>query len=653
MPTLHHLPRGCKTHSVASGAALVNEFRDWLIADSNPRWQEKVADAGMFVRWRLDYSTGVLDAIDEDDLVEFLLDWVPRMFPGTADDADELCRSVASFIDFLGETGRLAGGRKRVDRLVTLTNRLARTVRAAVTSPADVDVLTVVFGHPMINPPGQPRYSELLADASLSEEDLEAVVDSRIAAYQALPDNERGALRDRFLDDEPVELPFLYVPPPPAEVEAAAAAAPLLRKIEALREYLGTPGRALTAKGNIKRADGKALIELLNTGDEMDPQIGDRTFRTSTTGRLPGLNSIVTIAKNAGAVRVYKGRLMPTKAWPSSATERAAAAHRAIVKVGALGARGNLYPIFDAVHTELDGATVHWLASLLAPDIDVEVDALIETAEPILRDEIEPYWPQWSEGIESLTRRGISKICETLEAAGVIEWTDRREEASALESYPTGGTIRLTALGRHVVPESLPEAGYVLRRVDDLADAPVEALIDTLDWGADEQRQSVVDAWQPTVKVSDRVGRIVEFIGSADDSASRLKGFAALELFDDAAVGPALRSLLDGPAAGHSAVYLLSRGLADESEVRGLVDIGVFVDVLAASLDDPDELCEMFANAPQTADQYTALEQMWQHPAPETQLVLDAIGQHHPDRKVAKAARKAAIKHRSWMANRN
>lgn len=124
-------------------------------------------------------------------------------------------------------------------------------------------------------------------------------------------------------------------------------------------------------------------------------------------------------------------------------------------------------------------------------------------------------------------------------------------------------------------------------------------------------------------------------------------------MFDDAVVGAALRELLDGPLAGNAALYLLARGLADEQEVGGLVDIGVFVDVLASSLDDPDELCEMFANAPQTADQYAALEQMWRHPAAETPAVLDALGKHLPDHKLAKAARKAAIKHRSWMANRH
>ncbi|MCB0923426.1 MAG: hypothetical protein KDB50_02600 [Mycobacterium sp.] len=34
-----------------------------------------------------------------------------------------------------------------------------------------------------------------------------------------------------------------------------------------------------------------------------------------------------------------------------------------------------------------------------------------------------------------------------------------------------------------------------------------------------------------------------------------------------------------------------------------------------------------------------------------TPAVLDALGQHLPDRALAKQARKAALRHRSWLAN--
>ena len=147
-----------------------------------------------------------------------------------------------------------------------------------------------------------------------------------------------------------------------------------------------------------------------------------------------------------------------------------------------------------------------------------------------------------------------------LEAAGVVEWTGRSHDEFGSRTIPTGGRIRLTALGRHVVPDNLADAGYVLTRVDDLADATALRLIDALDTMPDEQRQAVVDTWQPGLDIQDRVGQIVDVIGSADDALLRLKGFAVLELFDDTTVGPAVRALLDGPAGGQAALYLMSRG---------------------------------------------------------------------------------------------
>ena len=326
--------------------------------------------------------------------------------------------------------------------------------------------------------------------------------------------------------------------------------------------------------------------------------------------------------------------------------------YRAIIELDALGSRGRTYELFDTVDEILDGGTVHWLAGLLAPGAEAAVDDIIAVAEPVLRDEIEPYWPQWADNIETMAQSGVSRIFQVLVDAGVVEWIYPETVSTSFDSYPSGGIVRLTALGRYAVPDDLPDAGYLLRRVDDLTDAPARSLIDFLVQTPDEQRQMVADAWQPTLDVEGRVRQIVDMIGSSDDPAMRLDGFAALELFDAHVVGAKVRRLMDGPLGGHAAMYLLARGMADQSEVGELVDIGVFVDVLAVTLDDPEELCELFSSAPHSADQFAALERMWQHPSPHTAAVLDALGQHLFDRKLAKAARKAAIRHRSWMANR-
>ena len=260
---------------------------------------------------------------------------------------------------------------------------------------------------------------------------------------------------------------------------------------------------------------------------------------------------------------------------------------------------GNTYPIYDDANAIRDNGVVHWLAALLPPATEAALDDSLGSAEQVLTNELGSSWPR---GFDEFARRAVSRIFEVLLDAGVVEWINPETVSTSFDSYPRGGIVRLTALGRYVLPDDLLDAGYLLRRVDDLAGAPASALIDALDFVPDEQRQMVADAWRPTLEIADRVRQIVDLVGSADDSTLRLRGFGALELFDAQVVVPAVRGLLDGPAAGHAALYLLARGLADGAEASGLIDIGVFVDVLAASLDEPEELYEMFSAAIHSAD---------------------------------------------------
>lgn len=93
--------------------------------------------------------------------------------------------------------------------------------------------------------------------------------------------------------------------------DAAAESQPVAR-IRTFVDWLGT-GRKLTQAGRITLADARALVELLDTGDVIDPKIGDRVFRTKSSEELSGLNLVVEWAKAARLVRVTKGRLVPVK----------------------------------------------------------------------------------------------------------------------------------------------------------------------------------------------------------------------------------------------------------------------------------------------------------------------------------------------------
>lgn len=83
-------------------------------------------------------------------------------------------------------------------------------------------------------------------------------------------------------------------------------------QVRALVGWAGA-GRKLTRTGRVTLADARALVEVLDTGDRMDPVIGERTFKTKSSEELYHLTLLVEWAKAARLLRVAGGRLLPVK----------------------------------------------------------------------------------------------------------------------------------------------------------------------------------------------------------------------------------------------------------------------------------------------------------------------------------------------------
>ena len=73
--------------------------------------------------------------------------------------------------------------------------------------------------------------------------------------------------------------------------------------------------------------------------------------------------------------------------------------------------------------------------------------------------------------------------------------------------------------------------------------------------------------------------------------------------------------------------------------------------MIHALIDEPADLDGVFRRAQEMAFD-DLIDDMWRHEQPETVEVLEALGRHLTDKQQAKSARKAVIKHRSWLANR-
>ena len=301
---------------------LLDEFESWLRDRESPDPEELVADAGLFVDWRWGYSTGALDRYADGDVAEFLLEWCSRKLSVPQDAATGICAAVAAFIEFMAATDRLVGGAARAARLITLVDELTSAAYDAMGDETKFGMAKSIFGG--IVQQEQPD----------SPEALQALLDQRMEEFNSLPFEERRRLTDpHFARTTPkvVELPFVHVPPSASEIERSARESPVIAKFESLREYLGDSGRVLTPKGNLRLADARELVELLDTGDEFDREFDGHVSTTRSSEQLPRLAFLLEWAVQCRVVRRMKGRLVSVKVWGTSPV-----LHRAERAYGAL-----------------------------------------------------------------------------------------------------------------------------------------------------------------------------------------------------------------------------------------------------------------------------------------------------------------------------
>lgn len=613
---------------------LIDEFADWLDERCPDDADVFAGHAESFLASR---AGAPLESIGDSDIGTFLLDWCPRQLTLPADRSWEVCESVAEFVLFLGSTGRLRGGPDRARTLGRTALGLAGAMQAEMADPTNYGMAKSLF-------------AGIEGADAMTREELSAALQHRVDEHNALPIEQRRASTDRFFQPPaPIELPFLHIPPSEDEVAAAVAAAALPTKVQELRDYLGEKGKLLTAKGNLKLADGRALVDLLDTGDELDPDYGGTTFKTQSTESLRQLMYLVTVAETSGAVRNAGNRVAPVKAWAKkSRVAQATKLFQTVVEFGVLSMMGGRVPFFDDVHGLLDDGVVHWLAGLIAPGARADFDDIVQLNKDVVGSQFRGDDADYYLSSESFAK-DISRIVEMLVIAGVVEWSDRQEALTTWrQRFWTGGTVSMTAFGRHVLPELLPAAGLVLRTAADLTEADLPELIAAMDTAPEQHHSAMLAAWKPTLAAAERAAIVAALITDAPGAQTRLIGLRLLGMFDADVAEPHMRQLLDTAAAGHAAIWLLDHGLADGDTVGGFITPAVLADILSLLVDDPEILCEQFLRSEDPAGM---LEFFWRHPAPEMASVLDALGRHLPDRGLAKQARKAAIKHRSRNAN--
>ncbi len=227
-------------------------------------------------------------------------------------------------------------------------------------------------------------------------------------------------------------------------------------------------GRRLTQKGAVTLADARILIDRLGTGDEIDPAIGDRVFKTKSSVELLGLTLIVEWAKAARLVRVVRGRLVPVKK-AAALLDRPAELWMALFEVF-----GQLGPAFlpsgwgeSFMRPEFAGGADALLSALHGRDGAVGLDELCDlawhtvTASYLLDDATEEQLAT----ARRMNDRDVRRTLGTLARLGAVTLTEDSAE--------------LTAAGRHGTRRMRgePEPGDPVHQITvtlaEVADPPV------------------------------------------------------------------------------------------------------------------------------------------------------------------------------------
>ncbi|WP_432053945.1 hypothetical protein [Streptomyces sp. bgisy022] len=248
-----------------------------------------------------------------------------------------------------------------------------------------------------------------------------------------------------------------------------------------------------------------------------------------------------------------------------------------------------------------------------------------------------------------------------LEPAGLVEYqpvdealmADADEEPAApvddveVSRY---GMVRLTPLGLYGLRARLLEAGFDAPAVGDLADKGADALLDGTAVFPPAAAHAETEQWLTRREPLTAARELLAAARGADEGAPlrRLRCQQALSLVGPTAE-PALREVLDDAELGGLArVWLTEHGAADVPPPSEAMIFWLTIDTVAAQLAAEGNSEELRGLVEGLAAQHSGFfATVWRVDHPATADVLEAMGRLHPDKKIAKEARKAAFKARS------
>lgn len=458
---------------------------------------------------------------------------------------------------------------------------------------------------------------------------------------------------------------------PEAELARAALSTPLLSRAARLARWAG-PDTRVDAGGGLVEEQLPAAADLLALSGDDAAAYASEAWRVAMDAGL-----VEIVDEEAGTVRAGEELKLLTGGAPADVLAVWLAALETVVADASVPDLDDLVDALDE-GGEIDFSSLDWDPEAEAEFLDgvlgnlylltVSEDGPGEGPVPLPALAASMILP---DGMAEPTNDVLEQVSDAmmrlddqfraLEPVGLVEYqpvdevlmTDAEEEPAAqLDDTDVSryGMVRLTPLGVYGLRARLLEAGFQAPAVGELADKGADALLDGTAGFGQSAARAETELWLARREPLDAARELLAAARGADAGAPlrRLRCQQALSLIGGEAE-PALREVLDDPELGGLArVWLSERGAAGVPAPSEELVFWLTIDTVAAQLAAEGNSEELQALVEGLAAQHSGFfSAAWRVGHPATADVLEAMGRLHPDKKVAKEARKAAFKARS------
>jgi len=581
------------------------------------------------------------------DLEELLLRVYPRkvtVFDPA--DTEDTIPAVRDFLAYLAESEGMTEAAAR--KLELELDRIAPRFADAVMDPANW---------------GTARsFVQAMAADGVDMSDQTAV-DRWFARYNARVDPAGDVFDpgEEYEDDEDIDLKEAFglpdrLPPMrlPAEAELAGMArdAPMVGQLRALAAWLGT-SRTVTENGELAGGDAAEAAVALGLGVPGLPAAGRMRD-------VPRLDYLWCLALDAGFIELDEdeSHAVPgetAQAWPDGDDDEVLDIWEMLfaLVMGTLDIVASLDPRRSS---ELDffgqGAALAVMLFLARPD-GLPVAEVSEVIRSAAVDELAPAraaktWQSWVRAHGDPARL----LLDQMVAVGAVRISDSED----------GDLARLTPLGLAAIRAQFADSGVEVPLLPPAEEMTAADLIAMAAAAAEEEFQAETAAWLAH-RTTESAARELLSVAAESDPASRVLAVAVVTGLG-APAEPAWRDVLGQMQlrgyAKATLAALATRGDGDPATAMpsGLEladdDLAwVLTDALVTDgwddVDDdveyePAALAKRLGEAIPAGREPAAFEMMARVPHPDAASVLTVIGKYHPDKKIAKAARKSAYK---------